>query len=207
MSARFLTRGAASVPLSRCQTFLSLPDQRECPISVKRLWRKSERHPRGAALPCSAGLRLYQMLDTTVKISLLDSLALPDEEGIVPTTLASKLSTASCVTGVRAQAGGGEGREPATAERSNVRHIRGILPVVYKQRVMENSSKRGQEIMFATGNANKLREVSATAFRACKSVHIPARGCLGFCIYSLRRCMPAAHRAHCSTGCLHGQQN
>lgn len=43
--------------------------------------------------------------------------------------------------------------------KSNVRHIRGILPVVYKQRVMHISSKTANEIMFATGNANKLREV------------------------------------------------
>ncbi len=62
-------------------------------------------------------------------------------------------------TGVRTQAGPGEGREPVVTGKSNVRHIRGILPVVYKQRVMDISTKTASEIMFATGNANKLREV------------------------------------------------
>ena len=50
-------------------------------------------------------------------------------------------------------------RDPVLTGRSNVRHIKGILPVVYKQRVMDISTKTASEIMFATGNANKLREV------------------------------------------------
>lgn len=62
--------------------------------------------------------------------------------------------------GIRAQAGLEEGREPVVTGKSNVRHIRGILPVVYKQRIMDISTKTANEIMFATGNANKLREVS-----------------------------------------------
>ncbi len=61
--------------------------------------------------------------------------------------------------GIRAQAGLENDREPLLTGRSNVRHIRGILPVVYKQRVMDICSKTANEIMFATGNANKLREV------------------------------------------------
>ena len=50
--------------------------------------------------------------------------------------------------------------------KSNVRHIRGILPVVYKQRVMDLSTKTANEIMFATGNANKLREVCGSVTEA-----------------------------------------
>ena len=45
--------------------------------------------------------------------------------------------------------------------RSNVRHIKGILPVVYAPRYMDMATKSANEIMFATGNANKLREVSS----------------------------------------------
>ena len=67
------------------------------------------------------------------------------------------------MTGARAQGEAGEGKEPVVTGKSNVRHIRGILPVVYKQRVMDNSTKTASEIMFATGNANKLREVCHTS--------------------------------------------
>ena len=57
-------------------------------------------------------------------------------------------------------------RDPVLTGRSNVRHIKGILPVVYKQRVMDISTKTASEIMFATGNANKLREVRPAALTA-----------------------------------------
>ena len=170
MSARYLTHRAASAPLSRCQTFLSLSDQSAYPTRSKRLWGDSIRHPRGAALSFPAGLRPSHMLDTLVSIILLQSLALPDAEGIEPTTLASQLSIAHSATGVRAQAGGGENREPVATGKSNVRHIRGILPIVYKQRVMDISTKTANEIMFATGNANKLREVFHTSTKPFRSL-------------------------------------
>lgn len=51
------------------------------------------------------------------------------------------------------------GVAPLLSSRSNVRHIKGILPVVYKPQEMAASTKVSSEIMFATGNANKLREV------------------------------------------------
>lgn len=51
------------------------------------------------------------------------------------------------------------GIAPLLSGRSNVRHIKGILPVVYKPQKMAASTKAASEIMFATGNANKLREV------------------------------------------------
>ena len=57
-------------------------------------------------------------------------------------------------------------RDPVLTGRSNVRHIKGILPVVYKQRVMDISSKTASEIMFATGNANKLREARPATLTA-----------------------------------------
>ena len=63
------------------------------------------------------------------------------------------------VSGVRTRASLDSDRDPVLTGRSNVRHIKGILPVVYKQRVMDISTKTASEIMFATGNANKLREV------------------------------------------------
>ena len=63
------------------------------------------------------------------------------------------------VSGVRTRASLDSARDPVLTGRSNVRHIKGILPVVYKQRVMDISTKTASEIMFATGNANKLREV------------------------------------------------
>ena len=40
-----------------------------------------------------------------------------------------------------------------------MRHIKGVLPVVYKPRYMDISTRQADEIMFATGNANKLKEV------------------------------------------------
>lgn len=51
------------------------------------------------------------------------------------------------------------GVAPLLSGRSNVRHIKGILPVVYKPQKMAASTKAASEIMFATGNANKLKEV------------------------------------------------
>ena len=57
-------------------------------------------------------------------------------------------------------------KDPVLTGRSNVRHIKGILPVVYKQRIMDISTKTASEIMFATGNANKLREVRPATLTA-----------------------------------------
>ena len=70
------------------------------------------------------------------------------------------------VSGVRTCASLDSARDPVLTGRSNVRHIKGILPVVYKQRVMDISTKTASEIMFATGNANKLREVRPAALTA-----------------------------------------
>ena len=70
------------------------------------------------------------------------------------------------VSGVRTRASLDSDRDPVLTGRSNVRHIKGILPVVYKQRVMDISTKTASEIMFATGNANKLREVRPATLAA-----------------------------------------
>lgn len=53
------------------------------------------------------------------------------------------------------------GTDPILSGRSNVRHIRNILPVLYHPKYMDMSTKApANEIVFATGNANKLKEAS-----------------------------------------------
>lgn len=61
---------------------------------------------------------------------------------------------------VAAENGAGSVEQPLITGRSNVRHIKGVLPVVYKPRYMDISTRKADEIMFATGNANKLKEAS-----------------------------------------------
>ena len=61
------------------------------------------------------------------------------------------------------EAGGGG---PLLSNRSNVRHIKGILPVVYAPRYMDMDTRSANEIMFATGNANKLKEVLLDSYRS-----------------------------------------
>ena len=75
-----------------------------------------------------------------------------------------------------AENGAGSVEQPLITGRSNVRHIKGVLPVVYKPRYMDIGTRKADEIMFATGNANKLKEASTLQHAVCNLIGTTCQG-------------------------------